>query len=91
MATQVNENKLLRENSIKIVGRLTDAHVTLGNRKDNGQGYISVDATVVSLINGVSNEFKVNFYTNQLTKDGKQMGLYYYKFDMNKLNEFLGQ
>ena len=58
MATQVNENKLLRENSIKIVGRLTDAHVTLGNRKDNGQGYISVDATVVSLINGVSNEFK---------------------------------
>ena len=71
MATQVNENKLLRENSIKIVGRLTDAHVTLGNRKDNGQGYISVDATVISLINGVSNEFKVNFYTNQLTKDGK--------------------
>ena len=37
MAT-VNENKLLRENSIKIVGKLTDAHVTLGNRKDNGQG-----------------------------------------------------
>lgn len=26
-----------------------------------------------------------------LTKDGKQMGLYYYKFDMTKLNEFLGQ
>ena len=26
-----------------------------------------------------------------LTQDGKQMGLYYYKFDMNKLNEFLGQ
>ena len=26
-----------------------------------------------------------------LTKDGRQMGLYYYKFDMNKLNEFLGQ
>ena len=26
-----------------------------------------------------------------LTQDGKQMGLYYYKFDMAKLNEFLGQ
>lgn len=25
-----------------------------------------------------------------VTLDGKQMGLYYYKFDMNKLNEFLG-
>ena len=75
MAT-VNENKLLRENSIKIVGRLTDAQVTLGNRKDNGQGYISVDTTVVSEINGVSNEFKVNFYTSQLTKDGKQSKLY---------------
>ena len=37
MATQVNENKLLRENSIKIVGRLTDAHVTLGNRKETGE------------------------------------------------------
>ena len=71
-----NENKLLRENSIKIVGRLTDAQVTLGNRKDNGQGYISVDTTVVSEINGVSNEFKVNFYTSQLTKDGKQSKLY---------------
>ena len=88
MATQVNENKLLRENSIKIVGRLTDAHVTLGNRKDNGQGYISVDATVVSLINGVSNEFKVNFYTNQLTKDGKQSKLY---DSYNKLPEMVGK
>ena len=88
MATQVNENKLLRENSIKIVGRLTDAQVTLGNRKDNGQGYISVDATVVSLINGVSNEFKVNFYTNQLTKDGKQSKLY---DSYNKLPEMVGK
>lgn len=26
-----------------------------------------------------------------LTQDGRQMGLYYYKFDMAKLNEFLGQ
>lgn len=26
-----------------------------------------------------------------LTKDNKQMGLYYYKFDMDKLNKFLEQ
>ena len=26
-----------------------------------------------------------------VTQDGRQMGLYYYKFDMNKLNEFLEQ
>ena len=25
------------------------------------------------------------------TASGEQMGLYYYKFDMDKLNEFLGQ
>ena len=25
-----------------------------------------------------------------LTQDGRQMGLYYYKFDLDKLNEFLG-
>lgn len=87
MAT-VNENKLLRENSIKIVGKLTDAQVTLGNRKDNGQGYISVDTTVVSQINGVSNEFKVNFYTSQLTKDGKQSKLY---DSYSKLPEMIGR
>ena len=87
MAT-VNENKLLRENSIKIVGKLMDAQVTLGNRKDNGQGYISVDTTVVSLINGVSNEYKVNFYTSQLTKDGKQSKLY---DSYSKLPEMVGR
>ena len=87
MAT-VNENKLLRENSIKIVGKLTDAQVTTGNRKDNGAGYISVDATVVSVINGVSNEFKVNFYTSQLTKDGKQSKLY---DSYSKLPEMVGR
>ena len=84
----VNENKLLRENSIKIVGRLTDAQVTTGNRKDNGAGYISVDATVESNINGVSNEFKVNFYTNQMTKDNKPSKLY---DSYSKLPEMIGK
>ena len=26
-----------------------------------------------------------------ITKDGKQMGRYYYKFDMDKLNEYISQ
>jgi hypothetical protein len=65
-----------------------DAQVTTGNRKDNGQGYISVDATVVSQINGVSNEYKVNFYTSQLTKDGKQSKLY---DSYSKLPEMVGR
>lgn len=84
----INENKLLRENSIKIVGRLTDAQATFGNRKDNGQGYISVDATIESIINGVLNEFKVNFYAGQLTKDGKQSKLYE---SYSKLPEMIGR
>ena len=87
MAT-VNENKLLRENSIKIVGKLTDAQATTGNRKDNGQGYISVDATIESVINGVTNEYKVNFYASQLTKDNKPSKLYE---SYSKLPEMIGR
>ena len=71
-----NENKLLRTNSIKIVGTLADAKVTTGNRKDNGAGYVSVDAVVTANIGGVSNEFQISFYANQLTKDGKESKLY---------------
>lgn len=84
----VNENKLLRENNIKIVGTLADAKVTTGNRKDNGQGWISVDATITSVINGVNNEFTVNFYTNQKTKDGKDSKLYE---SYSKLPEMIGR
>ena len=84
----VNENKLLRENSIKIVGKLTDAQATTGNRKDNGQGYISVDATIESVINGVTNEYKVNFYASQLTKDNKPSKLYE---SYSKLPEMIGR
>ena len=84
----INENKLLRENSIKIVGKLTDAQATTGNRKDNGQGYISVDATIESVINGVTNEYKVNFYASQLTKDNKPSKLYE---SYSKLPEMIGR
>lgn len=84
----MSETKLLRKNTIKIVGKLTDAQVTTGNRKDNGQGYISVDTTVESVINGVSNEYKVNFYTSQMTKDGKPSKLYE---SYSKLPEMIGR
>ena len=84
----INENKLLRENSIKIVGKLTDAQATTGNRKDNGQSYISVDATIESVINGVTNEYKVNFYASQLTKDNKPSKLYE---SYSKLPEMIGR
>ena len=70
------ENTLLNTNTIKIVGKLVDAKVTTGNRKDNGQGYISVDATVCSVINGVENEYKIGFYSNQTTKEGQMNKLY---------------
>ena len=70
------ENTLLNTNTIKIVGKLIDAKVTTGNRKDNGQGYISVDATVCSVINGVENEYKIGFYSNQTTKEGQMNKLY---------------
>lgn len=72
----MENNKLLRTNAFKIIGTLADAQVTFGNRKDNGAGYVSVDATIVSNIQGVSNEYKVGFYASQLTKDGKQSKLY---------------
>ena len=84
----VNENKLLRENSIKIVGKLVDAKATYGNRKDNGEGYISVDATVVSVIGGISNEFQINFYSGQLTKNKKENKLYE---SYSKLPEMIGR
>ena len=72
----MENNKLLRTNAFKIIGTLADAQVTFGNRKDNGAGYVSVDATIVSNIQGVGNEYKVGFYASQLTKDGKQSKLY---------------
>ena len=71
-----NENKLLKTNSVKIIGTLTNADVKTGNRKEDGQGYISATATVVARIDNVENEYKVTFYANQMTKDGKVSKLY---------------
>ena len=39
------ENNLLRDNYFKIVGRLVNADVTIGNRKQDGAHFVSVKAT----------------------------------------------
>lgn len=70
------ENKLFRTNNFKIVGRLISADVRTGNRKDNGQGYVSVDVTVQSNIGGKNNEFEISLFASQMTKEGKPSQLY---------------
>lgn len=70
------ENKLFRTNTFKVVGRLIKAEVRTGNRKDNGQGYVSVDATVQSTIGGKTNEYEISLFASQMTKDGKPSQLY---------------
>ena len=67
--------KNLRENSVVIVGKLVEVEKRIGNNSKNGKEYVSVDATVQSVINGVVNEFKVNFYANMLKQDGTKSKL----------------
>lgn len=71
-----NENKLFKVNDFKVVGTLTNAEVTIGNRTTDGAGYVSVDATVSSVIDGKTNEYQIGFFANQLTKEGKPSKLY---------------
>ena len=67
---------LLRTNKVKIVGRLIDADMKPGNRKDNGAGYISGTATVQSTIGGATKEYEISFYANEQTQDKKVSKLY---------------
>lgn len=71
-----NENKLFRVNDFKVVGTLVSAEVTAGNRSSDGAAYVSVDATVTSVIDGKTNEYQIGFYANQLTQEGKPSKLY---------------
>ena len=43
---------LLRTNTFKIVGKLVSQNLKTGNRKDNGDGFISDEAVVVSNLGG---------------------------------------
>lgn len=70
------ENSLFAKNTIKIVGHLVSAEIKTGNRKDNGAGFITVNAIVQSNIEGKTNEYEVSFSASQMTKDGKVSQLY---------------
>lgn len=79
---------LLRTNSFKIVGTLVSQNLEAKNKKADGAGYISGNATIVSNIDGRDCEFDVSFYTNQLTKDGKQSQLY---TSYSKMKDLVGK
>ena len=72
----MEQNKLQKANSIKIVGRLVDAQVTTDRRQSDGQAYVSVVATIQSQINGETNEYEVLFYSLEKTLEGKVSQLY---------------
>lgn len=82
------ENTLLRDNSFKIVGKLTNAEVTIGTRKDGAQQFVSTKATVQSNIAGVLNEFEVSFYSNERTMDGAENKLF---ATYSKLPDLIGK
>lgn len=86
--TNANQNKLLRENSFRIVGTLTNVDSTIGNRKDNGQEYISVNITVNSVIEGVPCEYEISLFSSKFTKDNKESQLF---ISYSKLGELKGK
>jgi hypothetical protein len=83
-----NTNKLLRENSFRIVGKLVATEINYGVRKDNGQEYVSATATINSVIEGTPCEYEVSFFASKLTKDGKESQLF---VSYSKLNELEGK
>ena len=86
--TAIVENKLLRENSIKIVGKLVDAQIEQKVNKSTGVEFVSGKITIVSDIKGESNEFVVELYSNKLTQDKKLNKLYE---SYSKLPEMVGK
>lgn len=84
----MEETKLQRTNSFKVVGRLIHADVKLGNSTKNGQPYVSATATVQSVIDGINCEFEIDFYASQMTGAGKISALY---TQYTKLGELEGR
>lgn len=78
----------LRKNNVKLVGRLISADMKTGNRKDNGQGYISGTAVVQGTLGGAKKEYEVSFYANEQTQDKKTSKLY---ISYSKLSELVGK
>jgi len=80
--------ELLRTNNIKIVGRLIGTDLKEGNRKDNGNGYISGTITVQSVFGGETKEFDISLYANAQTQAKQPNKLY---ISYSKLNELVGK
>ena len=79
-----NTSKVLKTNEFTIVGTLKNVDKRVGQSK-KGDEYISVTATVESVIDEVVNEYEINFYTNKYTKEGKESQLYNTYLDMDAL------
>lgn len=75
-------------NKITIVGRLVDYGLKTNRRKDNGQGYISGNVTVRSVIGGATKEFEIAFFANELTQNKQPNKLY---ISYSKLSELVGK
>ena len=69
-------SNLLKTNTFKIVGKLTSANVEQKAKTTDGSTYVTVNAVVVSSINGVENDYEITFYANQLTADKKVSTLF---------------
>lgn len=84
----MDTNNLFRENAFEVVGTLKSADIRTGNRKSDGQEYVSVDAVVESSLKGETNEFEINFFSNKLTREGKENQLF---VTYNKMKNFIGK
>lgn len=70
------ENNLQKENSFKIVGKLTHADVKCATSAKTGQNYVSATATIQSAIKGATYEYEVEFYSAEKKADGTASKLY---------------
>lgn len=72
----MEENKLFRANSFHIVGKLTNADVKTGRRATDGEEWVSTTLTISNEVNGKSNEYEVNCFSYQMTKEGKESSFF---------------
>lgn len=61
---------MLQTNKFHVVGSLISVDSKAGTFKQNGHNYITVTATVKSVINGQDNIFKIRFFSSDTKADG---------------------
>ncbi len=79
--------ELAKTNTFNITGTLVDLDTKTGQMK-NGQDYISVDATVNSVIDGKTYQYEIEFFSSKMTKENKASQLY---LNYSKLGEMLNK